>query len=156
MEPSQKRELFYVNKTRRSRRYEECSDIRHSDTKLEFVLLGFFPALVQYFLPFGMVIYILYLLILKACYLLFVFAFTGIIVKRLTWVSGDTLDFETVLRIKGYGGLWIHFALWYGCKSRMWWIEWECPHMLIYLNAWFPVGRIVWQKLEDASLLEWV
>ena len=54
-------EYVIVNKTGKSGRYEECSDIRHRDMNLEFVLLGFFPALVQYFLSFGMVIYILYL-----------------------------------------------------------------------------------------------
>ena len=56
---------------------------------LEFALMGFFLALVQYFLtvppllPFGIVMNILYYYILKLCGLFCLFYFTGVTVKRL-------------------------------------------------------------------------
>lgn len=40
-------------------------------------------------------------------------------------------------------------------KGHLWWFKREWPLLrLMYLNAWSPVGEIVWRELGSVSLLE--
>lgn len=101
-----------VNNIEGSWKLKECFDIRHGDAELEFfILLAFYTALSQYFLTvvpflsFGIVMHILCYYILEVLGLIFNFDFKGIIVRKLPWVSEETLTFGLLSNIETMGTL---------------------------------------------------
>jgi hypothetical protein len=102
-------------------------------------------------LSFGMVTYIL-------CYcfwiyMIHLFYFTGVIIKRLFWVSKKTFDFETV---KDHGNFDIGLNTF--CIIIWPWVYGQqgvdsgnlndkSPHRLIYLSIWSPDDGTAWKGL---------